>query len=50
VFSSLMRSAMKRGWVRFMSFAMALVAAMAFSMADAQAEKRMGGGNSVGKQ
>jgi predicted lipid-binding transport protein (Tim44 family) len=33
-----------------MSFAMALVAAMAFSMADAQAQKRMGGGNSVGKQ
>lgn len=41
---------MKSGWVRFMSFAMALVAAMAFSMADAQAQKRMGGGNSVGKQ
>ena len=41
---------MKSGWVRIMSFAMALVAAMAFSMADAQAQKRMGGGNSVGKQ
>lgn len=41
---------MKSGWVRIMSFVAATVAALAFSMADAQAQKRMGGGNSVGKQ